>query len=76
MQRDPLDDLPADSRTEVVAAVRSALGVEHGAAEDLLRAAEPLWDAMERAGGLVDSSGGNEFCVLFPRVLSFIRNGA
>jgi hypothetical protein len=37
---------------------------------------EPLWDAMERAGGLVDYWGGGEFCQIFPRVLAFIRSGA
>jgi hypothetical protein len=29
---------------------------------------------MERAGGLVDSWGGTEFCRIFPRVLAFIRS--
>jgi hypothetical protein len=42
----------------------------------LVRSAESLWDAMERAGGLVDSWGGGEFCHIFPRVLAFIRSGA
>jgi hypothetical protein len=76
MNSDPLDDLPPDSRGEVVAEVRSVLGVDTATAEDLVRSAEPLWDAMERAGGLADSWGGGEFCHVFPRVLSFIRNGA
>jgi hypothetical protein len=31
---------------------------------------------MERAGGLVDSWGGGEFCHIFPRVLAFIQSGA
>jgi hypothetical protein len=75
MSRDPLDDLPPDSRREVVAAVRSVLGVDPSSAEDLVRSAEPLWGAMERTGGLVDSWGGGEFCQLFPRVLSYIRSG-
>jgi hypothetical protein len=52
------------------------LGVDAETAEDLIRAAEPLWDAMERAGGLVDSWGGGEFCTVFPRVLTFIRTAA
>ncbi len=52
------------------------LDVEAATAEDLVRSAEPLWDAMERAGGLVDSWGGGEFCHIFPRVLAFIRSGA
>ena len=38
-----------------------------------MRAAEPLWDAMERAGGLVDAWGGGEFCQVFPKTLAFIR---
>jgi len=74
--RDPLDDMPPESRTYVIDKVCEVLGVEPETAEDLIRAAEPLWDAMERAGGLVDSWGGGEFCVVFPRVLSFIRAGA
>jgi hypothetical protein len=76
MDRDSLADLPADSRREIVAAVCAALNVEAAIAEDLVRSAEPLWDAMERAGGLVDSWGGGEFCHIFPRVLAFIRSGA
>jgi hypothetical protein len=75
VDNDPLDDLPAASRSELVAAVVAVLGSDPDTAEDLIRAAEPLWDAMERAGGLVDSWGGGEFCGLFPRVLSFIRTG-
>lgn len=71
-----LDDLPPNSRAEVVADVRAVLGVGVAAAEDLVRAAEPLWDAMERAGGLVDSLGGGEFCGIFPRVLAYIRAGS
>jgi hypothetical protein len=76
VDRDSLADLPADSRREIVAAVRTVLDVEAATAEDLIRSAEPLWDAMERAGGLVDSWGGGEFCHIFPRVLAFIRSGA
>ena len=75
MQHDALDDLPPESRKEVVAAVRTVIGGDADMAEDLIRAAEPLWNAMERAGGLVDAWGGGEFCLLFPRVLSFIRTG-
>ena len=51
---DPLKDLPAESRSEIVNAVRAVLGVDAATAEDLTRSAEPLWEAMERAGGLVD----------------------
>lgn len=71
---DPLNDLPVESRRELVEAVSAAADVDGATAEDLVRAAEPLWNAMEEAGGLVDSWGGGEFCSLFPRVLSFIRS--
>jgi hypothetical protein len=73
MERDPLNDMPDESRSYVIAEVRAGLGVDAETAEDLIRAAEPLWDAMERAGGLVDSWGGGEFCNAFPDVLTFIR---
>ncbi len=76
MARDSLADLPADSRREILAAVCAVLGVDAATAKDLVRSAEPLWDAMERAGGLVDSWRGGEFCHIFPRVLAFIRSGA
>lgn len=75
MNHDPLDELPQDSRREVVAAVRGALDIDEASAEDLVRSTEPFWDAMERAGGLVDSWGGGEFCGVLPRVLIFIRDG-
>ena len=52
MNRDPLDVMPAASRREVIAAVRSVLEVDTATAEDLVRSAVPLWDAMKRAGGL------------------------
>jgi hypothetical protein len=76
MDHDSLDDMPADSRTELVAEVRAVLGVDVACEEDLIRSAEPFWDAMERAGGLVDSWGGGEFCVVLPRVLADVRAGA
>lgn len=76
MDRDSLADLPADSRREVLAEMCALLDVEAATAEDLVRSAEPLRDAMERPGGLVDSWGGGEFCHIFPRVLAFIRSGA
>jgi hypothetical protein len=76
MDGDSLADLPTDSRREIVAEVCAALDVEAATAEDLARSAEPLWDALERVGGLVDSWGGAEFCHIFPRVLAFIRSGA
>lgn len=61
MNHDSLDDLPANSRSQIVADVRALLGVDAASAEDIVRSAEPLWDAMERTGGLVDSWGGGEF---------------
>jgi len=76
MVRDPLDDLPAGSRAEVVAEIRGLRGVDEATAEDLVRSAEPLWGAMERAGGLVDSWGGGEFCGVFPQMLRFVRSAA
>ena len=76
MDHDALDDLPPESRREVVSGVRAALGVDADTAEDLVRSAEPLWDALERCGGLVDSWGGGEFCAMFPRVLAFIGTTA
>jgi hypothetical protein len=76
VDRDSLADLPVGSRREIVAAVCAVLNVEAATAEDLVRSAEPLWDAMGRAGGLVDSWGGGEFSYLFPRVLAFIRSSA
>jgi hypothetical protein len=75
VDRDSLADLPADTRREIVAEVCALLDVEPATAEDLIRSAEPLWDAMERAGELVDSWGGGEFCYVFPRVLAFIQSG-
>lgn len=76
MERDPLDDMPAASLEYVVSELSRTLGVEAETAKDLIRSAEPLWDAMERAGGLVDSWGGGEFCSVFPQVLTFIRSAA
>ena len=57
MDRESLADLPAASRREVVAGVCAVLDVEAATAEDLVRSAEPLWSAMERAGELVNSWG-------------------
>ena len=62
---DPLDDLPRESRTEVVAAVCAAWGVNAAAAEDILRASEPFWNVLEAHSG-VDAWGGGEFCHVFP----------
>lgn len=73
MPNDPLEDLPAASRREVITAVREALDIDEAAARDIVRASEPLWDALESAGGLVDMWGGGEFCVLLPRMLAAVR---
>ena len=70
---DPLDDMPSESRREVVSAVAESLGVELKHAEEIVRASLPLWDALEEVGGLVDSWGGGEFCVLFPQMCAVIR---
>ena len=72
---DPLDDLPPESRTEVVAAVQSAWDVDRAGAEDILRASEPFWNVLEAQGG-VDSWGGGEFCEVFPQALALIRQQA
>jgi hypothetical protein len=73
---DPLNDLPAESRQEVVAAVQAALRVDKADAEQIVRASEPLWEALEQVGGLVDSWGGGEFCYLFPKMCAVIQSGA
>jgi hypothetical protein len=70
---DRLNDLPPESRREVMAAVQAALGITTEDAETVLRASEPLWDAMEQVGGLVDSWGGGEFCHLFPKMMAVVR---
>jgi hypothetical protein len=75
MHRDPLEDMPEDSRRWIVAEVRSILELDQERAEDIVRSTEPFWDALERAGGLVDSWGGGEFCTVLPRVLKSIRDG-
>lgn len=68
---DILDDLPAESRYEVVGAVKATLRVEADAAETIVRASKPLWDAMEEAGGVwVDSWGGMQYVRVFPIMLA------
>jgi hypothetical protein len=52
---DAMDELPAESRNEVVAEIRSVLGIDAATAEDLVGRLKRLWHAMERARGLVDS---------------------
>ena len=76
MHRDPLEDMPAEPRAALTAAVCAAIDVDPATAEDIIRSTEPFWDAMERAGGLVDSWGGSEFRHVLPRVLSFIQTTA
>jgi hypothetical protein len=73
---DPLNDLPPESRHEVVAAVQAALRVGVEDAEAILRASEPLWNALEEAGALVDTWGGSEFRYLFPKMCEVIRPAA
>ena len=70
---DPLDGLPPASRSELIAAVQAnwPRDVDADAAEAVLRASEPLWDALEEIGG-VDSWGGMEFVRVFPQVLALI----
>jgi len=75
MDRDPLDDMPRESRAEIVELVRIVLGIDDAHAEDVIRSTEPFWDAMERAGGLVDTWGGGEFCYVLPRVLAYVKAG-
>lgn len=72
---DPLEDLPPESRAEVVAAVQAAWHVDAASAEDILRASEPFWNTLEDQGG-VDAWGGSEFCHVFPQALALIRQQA
>jgi hypothetical protein len=72
---DPLEDLPPESRSEVVAAVQAAWHVDAAGAEDILRASEPFWNVLEDLGG-VDTWGGMEFCRVFPKALALIYQQA
>lgn len=72
---DPLDDLPPESRAEVITAVCGAWEVDVAGAEAILRASEPFWNILEVNGG-VDAWGGGEFCHVFPDALAFIRRQA
>ncbi len=56
--------------------MQAALGIDVENAARILRASEPLWDAMEQVGGLVDTWGGAEFCDLFPKMCAVIRSDA
>ena len=76
VEPDVLDEMPRESRAHLVNTLQTLLEVDVECAEDIVRSSEPLWNAMERAGGLVDSWGGSEFTVILPRVLEFIRSGS
>jgi hypothetical protein len=75
---DPLKDMSEAALAELVADVRSALPVSESDAVAIVRAAAPLWDVLEDAGGLVDSFGGSDFCTAFPQMLAVLasRQGA
>ncbi|MFD4323592.1 hypothetical protein ACFWQC_03090 [Nocardioides sp. NPDC058538] len=75
MTGDVLNEMPADSVEDLVGALTSMLEIDRATAKDLIRSSEPFWTAMERAGGLVDTWGGGEFCYVLPRVLAFIHEG-
>lgn len=70
---DVLDDLPPASREELLGMLRVTLEVTPEAAENILRCSEPFWNALEDAGGLVDSWGGGEFCMLFEQICALLR---
>lgn len=72
MTHDVLDDMPAESRDYLVGQIEQQLGIGRDAAEEIIRSSEPFWNAMENAGGLVDSWGGGEFVVVLPKLLEFI----
>ena len=69
------------SDDEMLAAVRDALASgnlghpDEGAAQAVVEAAEPLWDALGELS-LVDGWGGGEFRSLFPDVLVMIVHRA
>lgn len=70
---DVLDELPAQTRTYLVATLTASLGIDKRAAEKILRASEPFWNAIEQAGPLVDSWGGGEFSYLFPKMMAVLK---
>jgi hypothetical protein len=57
----------------VVAEVQRILETTEEHAKSIVYASEPLWEALEAAGGNVDSWGFGEFSWLFPKVCAFIR---
>lgn len=72
---DVLDELPPATREELIAMLEATLNVTPAAAENILRASEPFWNALENAGGLVDSWGGGEFYVLFEQMCALLGPG-
>ena len=60
------DELPSDLRGRI----------SHEQLVELAVAAEPLWNALESVGGMVDSWGGSEFRHVLPRTLAFIYESA
>lgn len=50
--------------------------ISHDQLIELAVAAEPLWNALESVGGMVDSWGGSEFRRVFPQTLAFIYESA
>lgn len=70
---DVLDELPPASRSELVVMLQTTLQVTTQSAENILRSSEPFWNALEDAGGLVDSWGGGEFCMLFEQICALLR---
>jgi hypothetical protein len=50
--------------------------ISHEQLVELAVAAEPLWNALETVGGMVDSWGGSEFRRVFPETLAFIYESA
>ena len=69
---DPLDELPKKTRTELTEAIKATWSTDDEGATAILRASEPLWNALEHAGG-VDSWGGGEFSWVFVKMLERVR---
>ncbi|WP_204913299.1 hypothetical protein [Microlunatus spumicola] len=69
---DVLDELPPASRSELILMLRTTLQVTSQSAENILRSSEPFWNALEDAGGPVDSWGGGEFCTLFEQICALL----
>ena len=65
--------MPQSTRAYLVAHLQETFEMSAEQAGAILRASEPFWNAMEDAGGFVDSWGGGEFSVILPRLLGYIR---